>query len=1163
MRKLSILFLFVFAFVATQAQQLLTDNFSYTAGQSLTANGWTQNGFPPTNPINVTSSGLSYSGYILSGIGNAAYLNNNGVDVYQAGLTNVTAGPAYTSFMYKVDTVKTGDYFFGMLSSFNPNTYVARVYLRAAATGYYKVGFAKNNDIPVYGNDSFALGTVNMMVVKYSIASGSNTNDTATLYHFTSGFPLTEPSTYYLRSVGGSTVQDAANISRIALRQGVVTQAPSLTVDGFRLAQSWADLHTATSNKPGPLQFIFVNNITATTARINFTKHPTYKRDMHSVLIFLKKGDTIVAGTPTRSAAYYQADSNFAGTGTPFEYDTAVCVYNDDSTLINIVGLTPSTRYRVMGYAISESDSVYSTGLLSAVFTTTTTAPGQAFALQFVASSTQSANITWFKNPNYNNANHTTLVYIKELSAITSGVNNMNPISIFPDTNFNGIGTRYKNDTAARCIYNGDGTTVSVSGLKPGTRYYLMLLGASVADSNYSTATLANGITPTGGPGIPTTFRFTGRYENNSTVSWVKPVGYADSTHTILVFMRKDTFNYIFPAASRMPNLYTADSNFAGNGTRFEGDTAAKCIYNGDGLSTGVTNLQINSRYYLLIYAVKSDSGLYSQVNIINNRTMVDSVTNIKFIGSSATSATISWTTPPNYVAGTHQALVFVKAGSPMIEGTPTRAINRYTANTNFGAGTKYQNDTNAFCVFRGTGTTFTVNNLKFGTTYYATVFIVRTFDSVYNRANIGMGGTLDQPSVRDIGPLVRTVNTNGVIDSNNVRATIRGVVYGGNNRTTGVQFVIRDATGGILIYHTTKNFGYTTVTEGDSVEVVGTASQLNGTAAMINMDTIRKIDFGKPILAPRLIGTKLDETTENELVQFTRVSFFTTTTNWPTNGNVNVKNSYTGDTIIVRIYQNSPLSGKATPTGEFSITGVAGQATLSANAPFPFNNYRMVPRTASDISMNTGDTLSNFPLLTPTTPVSVMSLDGDTSQTFNIVCGTAKTVRGLGTVTYVALFDEATGDFSLPMFGKPSNNSGTDTVTTITYGEMKKSLTNLFPGDSAIIRVTMMANFNTLSKMADQKRIIIFKLAPLPAGIEGVFANSDVAVFPNPASDKVFVKSNKEITKLSLLDMQGKLVQESEYSTELDLSNLQNGMYVLQIEASAGVVYKKLQIAR
>ena len=59
---------------------LLEENFDYPAGDFLTDHGWTQTGTTTTEPITVTSPGLTYTGY-PSVVGNAALVDNNGQDV--------------------------------------------------------------------------------------------------------------------------------------------------------------------------------------------------------------------------------------------------------------------------------------------------------------------------------------------------------------------------------------------------------------------------------------------------------------------------------------------------------------------------------------------------------------------------------------------------------------------------------------------------------------------------------------------------------------------------------------------------------------------------------------------------------------------------------------------------------------------------------------------------------------------------------------------------------------------------------------------------------------------------------------------------------------------------------------------------------------------------
>ena len=92
-------------------QLLLNDNFSYTAGTLLTANGWTAHSGAGTNAITVTSPGLIYAGYIGSGIDNAATMVATGEDDNRS-YTAQTSGTVYYSFMVNFTSATlTGDYF--------------------------------------------------------------------------------------------------------------------------------------------------------------------------------------------------------------------------------------------------------------------------------------------------------------------------------------------------------------------------------------------------------------------------------------------------------------------------------------------------------------------------------------------------------------------------------------------------------------------------------------------------------------------------------------------------------------------------------------------------------------------------------------------------------------------------------------------------------------------------------------------------------------------------------------------------------------------------------------------------------------------------------------------------------------------------------------------
>jgi hypothetical protein len=154
------------------------------------------------------------------------------------------------------------------------------------------------------------------------------------------------------------------------------------------------------------------------------------------------------------------------------------------------------------------------------------------------------------------------------------------------------------------------------------------------------------------------------------------------------------------------------------------------------------------------------------------------------------------------------------------------------------------------------------------------------------------------------------------------VRATLRGLVYGFNQRRVnqgGLQFLLKDASGGINVVHATKTFSYT-VREGDSIEVQGTIASSNGLVSIANLDTLIRLDSNKTISNPAVFNT-LGEQTENNLVRIDNVRFLNqpTTNLWPTARNnattVSLIKSSGNDTITVRLASINTLSGSPLPT--------------------------------------------------------------------------------------------------------------------------------------------------------------------------------------------------------------------------------------------------------
>lgn len=239
MKKLLLAIITVLSLTRLDAQNVFNEDFNYTATQALTANNWTQIGTTATNPIAVTNSGLTYTGFTNSGVGNAAALTTSGQDIYRDLQASVSTGDVYLSFMLNVSAAQaTGDYFIAMLPSGSTSNFFSRFFVKSSSTGYV-LGVSKWTEAAIYGTNVLSFNTTYFVVVKYSFSAATTTDDQASVYVLSSGIPSTEPTSTYVGPTAG-TATDQANFSRICLRQGNASNAATLVVDGIRVSTNWA-----------------------------------------------------------------------------------------------------------------------------------------------------------------------------------------------------------------------------------------------------------------------------------------------------------------------------------------------------------------------------------------------------------------------------------------------------------------------------------------------------------------------------------------------------------------------------------------------------------------------------------------------------------------------------------------------------------------------------------------------------------------------------------------------------------------------------------------------------------------------------------------------------------------------------------------------------------
>jgi hypothetical protein len=222
-------------------------NFDAVAGSALTDNGWVAHSSSSTNPILITSPGLTFPNYYGSGIGNAAAVTSTGQDV-SLQFAEVTTGTVYASFLINATAspLCVDQYFFAFGNNNTADTaYRGKLLINQDPVNptKFKFGFAANLSIkssPVL----YDYGTTYLVVIKYKIIDATTTNgngnigrDETSLYVFdTTADFLTEPTT---PTIG---IEDTASVDiipgRVVLRQDN-TNSPNVIIDGLRVDNNW------------------------------------------------------------------------------------------------------------------------------------------------------------------------------------------------------------------------------------------------------------------------------------------------------------------------------------------------------------------------------------------------------------------------------------------------------------------------------------------------------------------------------------------------------------------------------------------------------------------------------------------------------------------------------------------------------------------------------------------------------------------------------------------------------------------------------------------------------------------------------------------------------------------------------------------------------------
>ncbi len=246
LKTASVIFLFLALFSSQVgfSQSLMTCNFEDQPGTLLTETGWMAYCQAGVNPVKVTSPGLTFPGYPLGNIGNAASLTGSGENImHPFELPDLSASRnIYVSFMVSVKNPAGGNFL--SISGSTLDHKRARVFVNEASP--YNLGLSFGSSTPVFTTGVCEPGATYLVVLKYEVIEGA-CNDAVSMYLFSDGVPSEEPATATLGPLRDPSLADICPGS-VTLHQNDDLQ--DIVVDGIRVSSSWTKCVTEDTFAP-------------------------------------------------------------------------------------------------------------------------------------------------------------------------------------------------------------------------------------------------------------------------------------------------------------------------------------------------------------------------------------------------------------------------------------------------------------------------------------------------------------------------------------------------------------------------------------------------------------------------------------------------------------------------------------------------------------------------------------------------------------------------------------------------------------------------------------------------------------------------------------------------------------------------------------------------
>ncbi len=511
-----------------------------------------------TNPVNGTvysaNANWDLKGTQLGASGYYCIYNGTGSTV---SLTNLIAGATYSFQVF--DYYGTGNYcnYNVATATYNPN------YQTTA-------NFSATNPI------TFSATTSSSTQINLSATANTNSDEIIVISNLTESF-TTPTDGFAAGSIGdsfaGGTIVYKGAASSIAnhtnLNANTSYYYKVFSCDG---ANNYSSGLTAN----------------ATTAKIEPTNQPTSIRVSTIVTAISIPLTWTAAAAGAQSPDGYLAKLSTGSITDPIDgIDPgagSATISNGSATFkattgVTFTNTTAGTMYNIKVYSYTNSGGLIDFNTNSAATFNIATPPNSISSGSITATGATTADINWTSVNGYNNSTQSTLVFVKASNPITTG-SPTNAPSAYNANNVFGNGTAYQNDAAATCVYNGDGTNVSVTGLSSNTTYYILIYTVvdetnSTLKNSYSSAFTTNGTTNT--LSAPTTQEATSITANGFTANWNQTAGATSyrldvSTAPAFSVAEPSTLSEGFDGGTTPPanwtftsigNTYTTSGNYA------------------------------------------------------------------------------------------------------------------------------------------------------------------------------------------------------------------------------------------------------------------------------------------------------------------------------------------------------------------------------------------------------------------------------------------------------------------------------------------------------------------------------------------------------------------------------------------------------------------------